>query len=89
MSSRLLLGIVDHRAVLLLLLAISLGLSLDGDNLYILLGTNDMDFCPYEAEAASWDYYWDGDDILIREEKLTESTWKWTFQVSAVTDWIH
>ena len=49
MSSRLLLGIVNHRAVLLLLLAISLGLSLDGDDIYILLGTNDMDFCPYEA----------------------------------------
>ena len=26
------------------------------------LGTNDMDLRPYEAEAARWDYYWDGDD---------------------------
>ena len=63
MSSRLFLGIVDHRAVLLLLLAISLGLSIVGDNIYVLLGTNNMDLRPYEAEAASWDYFWDGDDF--------------------------
>ena len=54
---------------------------------YILLGTNDMDLRPYEAEAASWDYYWDGDDILMIEGQLTESVWKWKFQVSAVSDW--
>ena len=55
MSSRLLLGIVNYRAVLLFLVAKSLGISLDGDNLCILLGTNNMDLRPYKAEAASWD----------------------------------
>ena len=35
-----------------------------GDTCYILLGTTDMDLCPYEAEAARWDYYLDGDEEI-------------------------